>query len=78
VWSPDAAWEQPVPLKAGTSVGGHAVFGATSHPAAIGSTAMLEYAMYGAIAVVVGLAVFIRWKKIKVRDIFARVRRQKA
>jgi hypothetical protein len=34
--------------------------------------------MYGAIAVVVGLAVFIRWKKIKVRDIFARVRRQKA
>ena len=77
-WSPNNAWEEPVPLKAGTNVGGHAAFGARSHPAAIGSTAALEYGILGAVVFVVGAAVFMKWKKIKVKDIFARVRRQKA
>jgi hypothetical protein len=78
VWSPDNAWEQPVPLKAGTVIGGHSSFGVSSHPYSIASTAMIEYALYGTAIAVVGLAIFIKWKKIKVREVFARVRRQKA
>ncbi len=78
VWSPDNAWEQPVPLKAGTSVDGHSSFGVSSHPYSIGSTAMIEYALYGTAIAVVGLAIFIKWKKIKVREVLARRRRQKA
>jgi hypothetical protein len=78
-WSPnpETTWDQPVPLKAGTPVGGHDPYGATSHPAAIGSTALLEYALYSAIVIVVGAAVVMRWKKIKVRDVVNRIRRRK-
>lgn len=79
-WSPNPAsvWDEPAPLKAGTSVGGHDPFGAGSHPAAIGSTALLEYALFGAVTAVAATAIIMRWKKIRVRDLMARVRRQKA
>jgi hypothetical protein len=78
-WTPnaDTTWEEPAALKAGTAVGGHDPYGASSHPAAIGSTAALEYGLYTAVGVVVATAVIMKWKKIKVRDLVNRVRRRK-
>jgi hypothetical protein len=78
-WSPnpESTWDEPVPLKARTEVGGHDPYGATSHPAAIGSTAALEYALYATIIVVASTAIIMKWKKIKVKDLVNRVRRKK-
>jgi hypothetical protein len=78
-WSPnpESTWEQPAPLKAGTSVGGHDPFGASSHPAAIGSTALLEYGLMGTVALVAAVVITMKWKKIKVKDVVNRIRRKK-
>ena len=78
VWSPQNAWAEPMPLKTGVNVDGHDPFGADKHPAAIGSTLALEIALFGTVAIVVGAAVIIRWRKIKVRDLLSRPKKQKA
>jgi len=42
LYLPTLAWDKPVPLPAGEVIDGHAVFGARSHPHAIGSTTLYE------------------------------------
>ncbi|MEM2868808.1 MAG: hypothetical protein QW379_00085 [Thermoplasmata archaeon] len=76
VWSPINGWDEPVPLRAGTSVGGHNPFGASGHPAAISSMMAYEAMLYAGVGLAVAAAVIIKWKKIRVRDIIRRVRRR--
>ncbi len=74
VWSPTTGWEKPASLKAGARVGGHNPFGATSHPAAISSTAAYEAALYLGVGAVAAAAVVVKWRKIRVRELLGRLR----
>jgi hypothetical protein len=77
-WSPNNAWAEPTPLKAGASVDGHDPFGAGSHPSAIGSTLAWEIALYSSVAVVAAVVLVTRWKKIPLKSLFKRAKKQKA
>jgi hypothetical protein len=78
VWSPNNAWAEPVPLKTGALVDGHDPFGADKHPAAIGSTLALEIGLVGGVAAAVGAVVFVRWRKLRLRNAVQAPEKQKA
>jgi hypothetical protein len=64
VYAPNNAWAKPLHLPTGTSVDGHNIYGATSHPNEIGTSTLLlvvlGLAILGAIA-----AVIIIYRKVK-------------
>ncbi len=53
MWTPNNAWGKPAALQDGKVLGGHAVFGANSHPNAIGDTTVLEVGIVAAVVAVV-------------------------
>jgi hypothetical protein len=75
-WSPTKGWDKPIALKAGVSVNGHSPTGATSHPAAIGSTMAFEGLLYASIAGFVVLGVIMWKKKMSPKDLIRKLRRK--
>ena len=57
---------------------GHDPFGADKHPAAIGSTLALEIGLVGGVAAAVGAVVFVRWRKLRLRNAVQAPEKQKA
>jgi hypothetical protein len=70
VFIPDGSWEEPETLTFEKSaiIGGHAPFGAESHPHAIQDLSTAEFGFYASLVIimaVIGLVSFRRWKKSK-------------
>jgi hypothetical protein len=63
VWSPEYSWEEPEPLPTGTVIDGHSPFGATGHPHAIESTALLEMLLVSGIFIAIAAGIVFFWRK---------------
>ncbi|UCH87955.1 MAG: hypothetical protein JSV49_06705, partial [Thermoplasmata archaeon] len=77
VFTPMHSWERPTILKRGAIIGGHAPFGAKSHPYAIEDTTMQEAGLIAAIVIIPAAIVFVKMKRDKKKGFF-RLRRKKS
>ncbi len=71
VYSPQYSWEEPDPLPKGSTIDGHAPFGAKSHPHAIKSTLIWEILIIAGIivAIAAGIVYFRRKKRTNVVEV---------
>jgi hypothetical protein len=64
VYSPKHAWDEPEPLTKGTTIDGHAPFGAKSHPNAVQSTLIWEILIIAVIIIAIAVTI-VYFKKMK-------------